>query len=48
MLFLFFTFSYLCTWSRKLGFLGQIFEMEILMDLQVLRTPEFENPFFSS
>ena len=32
-----FTFSYL--YVEKVLFLGQIFEVEILMDLHVLRTP---------
>ena len=39
----FFTFSYLCN-GRESIILGQ---MEILMDLQVVRSPEFENPIFS-
>ena len=41
----FFTFSYLKV--EKVLFLGQIFEMEILMDLHVLRSPESENLIFS-
>ena len=32
---------------EKVLFLGQIFEMHILVDLQVIRTPESENHFFS-
>ena len=32
---------------EKALFWGQIFEMEILMDLHVLRTPESENHIFS-
>ena len=40
-----FTFSYLSV--EKLLYLGQIFEMEILMDLHVLRSPESENHIFS-
>ena len=32
---------------RKTLFLGQIFEMEILMNLYVLRSPESENDIFS-
>ena len=33
---------------EKVLFLGQIFEMEVLMDLHVLRFSEFENHIFSS
>ena len=33
--------------ADKVLFLGQIFEMEILMDLHVLRSPESENHIFS-
>ena len=33
--------------SRESIALGQIFEMEILMDLNVLRSPEPENHIFS-
>ena len=33
--------------SRESIVLGQIFEMEILMDLYVLRSPESENHIFS-
>ena len=41
-----FTFSY--TWIvNKVLFLGQIFEMEILIDWHVLRYPEFENHTFN-
>ena len=33
--------------AEKVLFLGQLFEMEILMDLHVLRSPESENHIFS-
>ena len=33
--------------AEKELFWGQIFEMEILMDLHVLRSPESENHIFS-
>ena len=39
------TFSYL--YVEKVLFLSQIFEVEILMDLHVLRSPESENHIFS-
>ena len=39
-------FSYLCMVEKAL-FLGQIFEMEILMDLHVTRTRESKNHIFS-
>ena len=32
---------------EKVWFLDQIFEMEILMDLHVMRSPESENHIFS-
>ena len=32
---------------EKVFFLGHIFEIEILMDLHVMRTPELENHIFS-
>ena len=35
------------TYSREFLFWGQIFEMEILNDLHVLRTPKSENHIFS-
>ena len=48
------TFSYLeflVTFSlvmvEKILFWGQIFEMEILMDLHVMRSPESENHFYA-
>ena len=40
-----FTFSYLEV--ETVLFLGQIFEMEILMELHVLSSPEFEKHIFS-
>ena len=40
-----FTFFYLSV--EKVLFWGQIFEMEILMDLHVLRSPESENHIFN-
>ena len=43
--FIIFTFSYLLT--EKVLFSGQISEMEILMELHVLRSPESENHIFS-
>ena len=43
--FIIFTFSYLLT--EKVLFWGQISEMEILMELHVLRSPESENHIFS-
>ena len=33
---------------EKVLFLGQIFEVEILMDLHVMRTPESKNYIFSA
>ena len=44
--FLYFNFSYLCI-IEKVLFWGQTFEIEILMDLLVLRFPESENYIFS-
>ena len=41
-----FTFSYPYMEEKKV-FLYQLFEMEILMDLDILRSPESENNFFS-
>ena len=32
--------------EEKVLFCGQIFKMEILMDLHALRSPEFENNLF--
>ena len=42
-----FNFSYLCK-VEKVLFRSQIFEMNILMDLHVLRSSECENHLFSS
>ena len=42
-----FYFFLLMLVTEKILFLGQIFEMEILMDLHVMRTPESENHIFS-
>ena len=33
--------------SEKVLFMGQIFKLEILLNLQVLRSPESENHVFS-
>ena len=41
----FITFFYL--YAEKVLLLGQIFEMEILMDLHILRSPESEKHIFS-
>ena len=42
-----FTLTYPCT-VQKMLFLGQIFEMVIFMDLQILRSFESENHIFSA
>ena len=39
------TFSYPCK-VKKVLFFDQIFEMEILMNLHVMRAPKFENHIF--
>ena len=41
-------FYFLLHRSREIIVLGQIFEMEILMDLHVLRDPEYENHISSA
>ena len=46
--YLVYTFYFLLPVSRKILFLGQIFEMEILMDFLVLRFHKSENHIFSS
>ena len=38
-----FLFSLIHVMVEKILFLGQIFEMEILVDLQVMKSPESEN-----
>ena len=42
-----FDFYFLLPISRESIVLGQTFEMEILMDLHVLRSPESENHIFN-
>ena len=44
---IFFLLSLTKAMVEKVLFLGEIFEMEILMDLHVMRSHESENPMFS-
>ena len=43
----FFLLSLIHVMVEKVSFLGQIFEMEIWMDLHVMSSPESENDIFS-